>query len=344
MILPAFSATINLNRRGAGKMKPTIKDIAAKTGFSIATVSRVLAKKQGTYSDKTQERILKVAKDLGYRKNTLAMELVKKKTDVIAVIVNVTPTNFSSGIIDGIQQRATEIGLQVIILYAGNRNTELQHQAIVTALERTVSGILLMAIEPDKADLQLLTESKTPFCFVSINLADERVKSVSSDNYQAAYLATKYLISHGHLTIGLAGIDHYHTGSQRLAGYQAALKDYSIHGQAEWVQPGDYSYQAGYNVFNAYQELGITGVVAASDMTAAGLQKAAQESNVKLPGALSVVSIDGTLICDIATPALTSVTQNFVQIGIESVNCLVGKSATRLVPVTLVERESVATI
>ena len=91
-------------------MKPTIKDIAAKTGFSIATVSRVLAKKQGTYSDKTQERILKVAKDLGYRKNTLAMELVKKKTDVIAVIVNVTPTNFSSGIIDGIQQRATEIG------------------------------------------------------------------------------------------------------------------------------------------------------------------------------------------------------------------------------------------
>ncbi|GFE99602.1 LacI family DNA-binding transcriptional regulator [Lactiplantibacillus plantarum] len=146
-------------------MKPTIKDIAAKTGFSIATVSRVLAKKQGTYSDKTQERILKVAKDLGYRKNTLAMELVKKKTDVIAVIVNVTPTNFSSGIIDGIQQRATEIGLQVIILYAGNRNTELQHQAIVTALERTVSGILLMAIEPDKADLQLLTESKTPFCF-----------------------------------------------------------------------------------------------------------------------------------------------------------------------------------
>lgn len=165
MILPAFSAIINLNRRGAGKMKPTIKDIAAKTGFSIATVSRVLAKKQGTYSDKTQERILKVAKDLGYRKNTLAMELVKKKTDVIAVIVNVTPTNFSSGIIDGIQQRATEIGLQVIILYAGNRNTELQHQAIVTALERTVSGILLMAIEPDKADLQLLTESKTPFCF-----------------------------------------------------------------------------------------------------------------------------------------------------------------------------------
>ena len=103
-------------------------------------------------------------------------------------------------------------------------------------------------------------------------------------------------------------------------------------------------YQAGYNVFNAYQELSITGIVAASDMTAAGLQKAAQESNVKLPGALSVVSIDGTLICDIATPALTSVTQNFVQIGIESVNCLVGKSATRLVPVTLVERESVATI
>ena len=124
-----------------------------------------------------------------------------------------------------------------LLFYAGNRNTELQHQAIVTALERTVSGILLMAIEPDKADLQLLTESKTPFCFVSINLADERVKSVSSDNYQAAYLATKYLISHGHRTIGLAGIDHYHTGSQRLAGYQAALKIIRFMGKLNGCNP-----------------------------------------------------------------------------------------------------------
>ncbi|WP_455390453.1 LacI family DNA-binding transcriptional regulator [Lactiplantibacillus pentosus] len=322
-------------------MKPTIKDIAAETGFSIATVSRVLAEKRGSYSDKTRDRVLQVAKELGYRKNTLAMELVKKKTDVIAVIVNVTPTNFSNGIIDGIQERATALGQQVIILYAGNRNHALQHQAIITALERSVSGILLMAIEPDNDDLRLLTEARTPFCFVSVNLADERIKSVSSDNYQAAYQATEYLIAHGHRRIGLVGIDQYHTGSQRRSGYQAALKDNHIQGKAAWIQMGDYSYQAGQAAFKPYQQMAVTGVVAASDMTAAGLQKAAQINGLELPTALSVVSIDGTLICDIATPALTSITQDFTRIGIESVNCLIGENATQLVPVTLTERDSV---
>ncbi|WP_243674001.1 LacI family DNA-binding transcriptional regulator [Lentilactobacillus kisonensis] len=61
-------------------MKPTIKDIAAQAGVSIATVSRVLSNKRGTYSEKTKEKILKVAKELGYHKNTTAVDLVKKKS------------------------------------------------------------------------------------------------------------------------------------------------------------------------------------------------------------------------------------------------------------------------
>ena len=61
-------------------MKPTIKDIAARSGVSIATVSRVLSQKTGTYSEKTQAKILRIAKELGYRKNTAAVELVKKRS------------------------------------------------------------------------------------------------------------------------------------------------------------------------------------------------------------------------------------------------------------------------
>ncbi|GEO67558.1 LacI family DNA-binding transcriptional regulator [Levilactobacillus spicheri] len=323
-------------------MKPTIKDIAAKTNLSIATVSRVLGHKQGTYSAKAEAKVLQAARELGYRKNTVAVELVKKRADVLAVIINATPTNFSTDIIDGIQERAGQLGQQVIILYAGNREAPLQHQAINTALQRNVSGILLVAIEPDATDRELLQAAQVPFCFVSLNLDDQNIKSVSSNNHDLAYQATEYLIAHGHTRIGLAGIDDYHTGRQRLAGYQAALANHQIMADPAWVQRGNYSYQAGQAALSPYRSLGVTAVLAASDMVAAGLLTAAQGQHLTLPQDLSIVSIDGTIICDITTPALTSVTQDFREIGRQGVNRVMGQAAQTIIPVTLTERASVA--
>ncbi|WP_334469069.1 LacI family DNA-binding transcriptional regulator [Levilactobacillus sp. HBUAS67488] len=320
--------------------KPTIKDIAAKSGVSIATVSRVLGNKTGSYSEKTRTKILKIAKELGYRKNSVAVDLVKKHSDVIALIINATPTNFSTQIIDGIQQRADELGQGVIILYAGNRDHALQHQAIITALERSVTGILLAAIEPDEEDLTLLKESRIPFCFVSLYFGTTAILAVSSDNRELAYQATQYLIDRGHTRISLAGIDGYHTGSQRQAGYQDAMAANRL--PAATVLSGNYSYEAGKKLLQAVVDQGSTAVIAASDMVAAGLLTAAHQQGVRVPADLSIMSIDGTIICQITTPALTSMTQDFYQIGSQSVNKVLGQPAADFVSVSVTERDSVA--
>lgn len=322
--------------------KPTIKDIAAQSGVSIATVSRVLGNKTGSYSQKTQKKVLKIAKELGYRKNSAAVDLVRKRTDVIALIINATPTNFSTQIIDGIQQRAGELGQGVMILYAGNRDHALQHQAIITALERSVTGILLAAIEPDEKDLTLLKDSRIPFCFVSLYLGTRDILAVSSDNRDLAYQATQYLIDHGHTRISLAGIDGYHTGSQRQAGYREAMAANQLRAPA--VLPGDYSYASGTSLLQAVRDQGVTAVIAASDMVAAGLLTAAHQQGVRVPADLSIMSIDGTIICQITTPALTSMTQDFYQIGSQSVNKVLGQPAADFVPVTVTERDSVASL
>lgn len=323
-------------------MKPTIKDIAQATGVSIATVSRVLAQKTGTYSAKTQKKILQAAKEMGYRKNTVAVELVKKRADVIAVIINATPTTFSTEIISGIQAQAAQRGQQTIILYAGDRDHELQHQTIITALQRSVSGILLVAVEPDDEDIRLLREAHTPFCFVSLYIDDHQAVSVSSDNHRITYLATDYLIHHGHHKIGLAGVDTYHTGTQRIKGYHDALRANHVTANPQWLQLGDYSFQTGQDLLTPYLKLGVTAIVAASDMVAAGLLKAAQQRGLTLPQDLSIISIDGTIICDLTTPGLTSITQDFTQIGQASVDRIMGGGDTGFVPITLTERQSVA--
>jgi len=321
-------------------MKPTIKDIAAKSGVSIATVSRVLGNKTGSYSEKTQTKILKVAKELGYRKNSVAVDLVKKRSDVIALIINATPTNFSTQIIDGIQQRASELGQGVIILYAGNRDNALQHKAIITALERSVTGILLAAIEPDEKDLALLKDSRIPYCFVSLYLGTRDILAVSSDNRDLAYQATQYLIDRGHTRISLIGIDGYHTGSQRQAGYHDAMAANRLLAPA--ILPGDYSYESGVKLLQQVREQDVTAVIAASDMVAAGLLKAAQQQGIIIPDDLSIMSIDGTIICQITTPALTSMTQDFYRIGSQSVNKVLGQPAEDFIPVVITERASVA--
>ncbi|EHO51534.1 LacI family DNA-binding transcriptional regulator [Lentilactobacillus kisonensis] len=322
-------------------MKPTIKDIAAQAGVSIATVSRVLSNKRGTYSEKTKEKILKVAKELGYHKNTTAVDLVKKKADEIAVIINATPTNFSNMILSGIQQRATELGQRVIILYAGDRNTDMQHQAITTVMARSVSGILLLAVEPDATDLELLKETRTPFCFVSLYFGDDQILSISSDNKALAYQATEYLINNGHTKIGLAGIDDYHTGSQRVLGYQTAMRDHGLVAKNDWVKRGDYSYEAGRQLLQAFLPLEVTAIIAASDMVAVGLLNAAQQSQIAVPDKLSIIGIDGTFICEVTTPPITSVTQNFYEIGVRSVDKVMGKATETFVPTRIVVRGSV---
>ncbi len=86
-------------------MAATIKDIAKISGVSPATVSRVLSNQREFYSEKTAKKVREAAKKLGYQRNTSAVELVTRKSKVIAVLVSSTQTNFSNEILNGIQQR-----------------------------------------------------------------------------------------------------------------------------------------------------------------------------------------------------------------------------------------------
>lgn len=84
-----------------------------------ATVSRVLSNQREFYSEKTAKKVREAAKKLGYQRNTSAVELVTRKSKVIAVLVSSTQTNFSNEILNGIQQEAQAHNLSVMIIFAG---------------------------------------------------------------------------------------------------------------------------------------------------------------------------------------------------------------------------------
>lgn len=329
-------------------MKPTIKDIAQRANVSTATVSRVLSKKKNSYRPETAAKIEAIAKELGYTKNIAAAELAAKSSKLIAVILNNTQTNFSNEIIAAVQEATDKAGFQMFILYAGNHDARLLNQAISVALERHVAGILLLATSLDEQAATTLKEANVPCRLVSIydptSPRYAAFKFISSDNEKIGYLAANYLITHGHQRIGLAGIDHSCTGKQRLTGYKKALAEHGLPFDAALVQYGDYSYGPQQSILKAFSNQQIDAVITASDMVAVGIIKEAHLLGIKVPDDLSLVSIDGTFLCDITIPTITSVTQNFYQMGLDAAMSLLNGQDSKFVPVAVTERDSVKSI
>ncbi|TGD18321.1 LacI family DNA-binding transcriptional regulator [Levilactobacillus suantsaiihabitans] len=326
-------------------MAATIKDIAKLAGVSTATVSRVLAHKTAFFSAATAQKVQAAAATLGYQKNTAAAELVTRQSHVIAAVVNSTKTNFASQIIEGIQAEAHRHDLNVIILYAGDADAEQQRRALMTVIERPVMGILLLSVDLAAENLTLLQQSQLPYCFLSISFDGERLPYITSDDWQVGYLATQALLDQGHRRIGLAGVDSdFHTGRLRVLGYTQALKNAGITAAPDWIQLGNYSYAAGQTAMRAYgAKTSLTAVVGASDMAAIGVMNQARDLGLAVPTDLSIIAIDGTELCSLVQPSLTSVSQNFYEMGIAGVQQLRAKEALpqKITPIQLVNRQSV---
>ncbi len=297
-------------------MTATIKDGGESRGFT-ATVSRVLANKEGFYSERTVQRVRKVATSLGYEKNISAVELVTQKSQVIGVIISSIKTNFSNKIIEGIQDEALKHGLSVIMLYAGQNDPQLQERALKTLIERSVKGILVVAIQLTDQNLTLLQSSQIPYRFLSTSYNSDQLPSIASDDYQIGYQATQHLIQKGHRKIGLVAMDvSEYIGQQRVAGYKDAMRQSALPVKDEWVKTGMYTYDDGSNAMKAFgQQPEVTAIIGARcDLASIGVLNQAVQFNIKVPEQLHIVSIDGIYLArDRSTAIDYTVTQAFMK-------------------------------
>ncbi|PAK84650.1 LacI family DNA-binding transcriptional regulator [Lentilactobacillus parakefiri] len=328
-------------------MAATIKDIAKMAGVSPATVSRVLSNQREFYSEKTAKKVRDAAKQLGYQRNTSAVELVTRKSRVIAVLVSSTQTNFSNPILNGIQQQAEAHNLSVMIIFAGENKPEMQEKALQTVIERSVMGILLVAVDLDPTNNALLESANIPFIFISMTMKNANFPFISSNDFDIGYQAIKYLIKKGHTKIGFAGTDlNSFVGNLRFEGYRDAMRDNQLARKAEWVCGGHFTYEDGLKAMRQYgQKTELTAVIASSDLVGIGILNQANQYGIRVPGNLAILTVDGTQLCDIVRPRLSSVTQSFFEMGVKGMDMLVSESIKEFysmyTPINIVERESV---
>lgn len=300
-------------------MSVTIYDVAKKAGVGIGTVSRVI-NKSPQISRETRDRVLRVIKELNYQPHSAAQSLARKKTNTIGCIIPFFTGYFFVELLRGIQKKITEFKYD-LILYSVDL-THKKEMFLRRALqERRVDGILFVSMEMSRefADKFLLTK----FPIVLVDSYHSDLDSITVDNEEGAYLATKHLIDLGYERIAMIdGQLKSFPAKLRLAGYKKALSEHNRNFEPRYFVACDFVDEAdGFNKLAGYEAMKqlLTlderpqAVFVSSDIQAIGAIQAIKERGLAVPHNIAVVGFDDIELAQFV--GLTTMRQPIMEMG-----------------------------
>lgn len=326
----------------------SLKDVAAKAGVSLPTVSKVLRGK-GTVSPQTRAAIVQAAEALGYVPNVVARSLVSQKTSTIGIVVSDFSDAVLSQIFVGACQEVDQQGLSILIGGVDPAVEQSLHH-LRTLLERRVDGILFLAphLEKEAQIAETLQDRLPVVC--SHPLTNVRFSMVGTDGVLTGRLPTQHLVDLGHTRIGtITGRLTRSVAQYRLSGYRQALESANIPYHAEWVEEGDWQITGGYEATRRLWERApeLTALYAHNDAMAIGALSALRDLGVHVPNDFSVIGCDNIPVAAYTFPALTTVNQPLRDIGeiaikvlLEHINQPLTEPQQIFLPVHLIVRNS----
>lgn len=328
------------------KIKPTLENIAAHSGVSVATVSRVI------------NRSGPVSKDLEVKVKEAMQALGKEKTrpDFVAFIIPEVLNPANTQIIAGVYEEADKLGICVTTLNVsempGNQQNNLK------MLRHFVfDGVILFheQITPDLLRREYHLDKDVPIVVVGRESKFPDVFCINTDREAGMYQATKYLLSLNHKNIAyLSGPQEWELSQIRLQGMQRALTEAGLTLKPQlhrWVIPSiESGYQVTGNLLQLTPEERPTAIVAFNDLMAIGALHAVRSAGFQVPADISVVGFDNIYITPHTNPPLTTVSQPKHQMGqlaIEKIYNILNGYDTETGGITLLEcplvvRESTA--
>jgi LacI family transcriptional regulator len=289
-------------------MPVSLTNVAKVAGVSVATASRILTGVDYPVTDKTREKVLKAAKELGYRPNLIARSLRLEQTFTIGIIVENILSPFIPPIIRGIQERLKQYDYFSITLDS-NWDPVVETEAIERLGMRQIDGIIFVESYLRSSD-EVSALIDKPHLFVHRLFNSLGDNSVVPDDRYGAQVAVKHLLELGHRRIAfINGPEGWDATTNRLAGYQDELAAWEIAFDPELVKQGDWQVQSGYAAARhwlaARQQP--TAVFAANDLMALGVIYATQEAGLKVPEDIAIVGYDDRDFAGFVRPALTTV-------------------------------------
>ncbi len=331
----------------------SIKDVAAKAGVSISTVSYVINNTKYV-SDELKKKVNDAINELEYEVDPVARSLKSKKTKTIGVVITNINRIFFPQLIKGIQDYAIKNGYS-LAFYNTNDNFD-DEKKFVQMLESTwVDGIIIDSVSEQQNEkyykhLSSLGNDKKKIPVVSIErrLDMYGIDSVVVNNCNGGHIATKHLIDNGSKNVVfISGPASSCIVNDRIAGYKEELAKENI--TFEMVVGGDFSPLSGYNAMKEILLDGtnIDGIFAANDQMAIGAIKAIKENGLRIPEDIKIIGFDNTFVASIVEPSLTTINVPKYKMGSSAAELLIerikGNNADTIVielPINLIIRQS----
>jgi DNA-binding LacI/PurR family transcriptional regulator len=297
------------------KRRARMEDVAQAAGVSRTAVSFVLNDiPDANIPETTRQRILQAARDLNYTPNAQALNLVRGKTMMVALVVRQTSEQMSADaflgeIIRGSTRiiEAEDYHLVVHAVEPGAPNKTTYGELVRT---HKVDGLMITSPLINDPEVKVLHDEGTPI--VLNGAADfNDIPSVDVDNVQGAYTAVRHLIDLGHRRI--AHISNaafsYTSARDRLSGYQQALAETGIAYDEQLIRPGAFTDVSSYEPMLSLLDLSEppTAVFIGSDLVALGAVQAIHHRGLRIPNDISIIGFDDLLISKYLQPPLTTI-------------------------------------
>jgi DNA-binding LacI/PurR family transcriptional regulator len=324
-----------------------MSDVAKLAGVSHQTVSRVLHDSPNVRGE-TRERVLAAIRQLDYRPNSMARALATGRSKTLGVVASDTTQYGPASTVLGIEQAAHEAGYAVSVSSVRSLNRSTVRDAIQLLRDQGVDGVAVIA--PHRAGVDALRHLSPDFPVVAVESGqNSTIAAAAVDQRAGAMAATRHLLNLGHKTVWhLAGPNDWQEADERIKGWKSALE--AARAPVPALLRGDWTPRAGYELGEGLLKIkDLTAIFVANDQMALGLLRRLHETGREVPRHISIVGFDDIPEAAYFTPPLTTVRQDFAELGRRCLHILLARiegdqEPTRVVvPPELVVRESTGT-
>lgn len=324
----------------------TIDSVAAKCGFSRATVSRVI-NKEGSVKPATVKKVQQAVFELGYTPNIMAQALSGGRNRTIGILLPDVVREYYTALLAGADSSAEDKGYNLLIKTRNNK------KALVELVEgRRIDAFILRYAGSESFDqefLYLLQKRDIPYIIIGKPPFSDGHPAILVDNIGGARLMAHHYAEHGFRRIlYITGPETSCDSQDRAYGFKVGLSEKGVDPENLIVAPGDFSRESGLEAAERYFKYAAPDAVfAANDHTALGVFQYCQKRGIRIPEDVSVTGFDDNFFADYLQPSLTTVQQPMHDLGVRAVLNLIqlingecGKESRVILPTNLKIRRS----
>lgn len=287
----------------------TISDICKTTGFSKATVSRVI-NGNPSVKPKTRDIVLKAMESMGYHPNPVAQSLATRKSNTIGLILPHFYSYYFGSIMQTIAQSAQDSNKKLLVMDSHNtRDGELE--ALRSLVSQKCTAIIIYSRHLTETELvELKEKNNVPLIILNRLFTDSHLSSFGFSQFQLAYLATEHLVNLGHKEIAcITNPLDSQTGKSRFDAYKQCLENHNIVFSEQKIVEGNNEMDSGYQCAKTLLERNISfsALFCCTDDMALGAIRALHEAGISVPNDVSVVGIDNEPNSSYSVPSISTV-------------------------------------